>query len=142
MIGTPQPDVIIGSDEGEALAGGRGRDQITGGRGADAFVFETPGEFGKRRADYIFDFNRDERDKVAVVSGAFEGIKRIRFKSVYGKRRVKNASEGDANLIYNEKNGKLYYDANGSERGLGNDGGAFAQLLGSPEFQVTDLVLL
>ena len=40
-------DVSHGSDEGEALAGGKGKDQMTGGGGPDAFVFETPGEFGK-----------------------------------------------------------------------------------------------
>ena len=141
VVGTPQRDVIIGSNEGEVLSGGQGKDQLTGGAGPDAFLFETPGEFGKESADVVTDFNPDEGDVLAISQEAFSGVTRIKFKSASGKREAKQQGRSNKNFIYDEKKGMLYYDANGKKNGWG-DGGEFAQLLGAPEIGKGDLVLV
>jgi Ca2+-binding RTX toxin-like protein len=140
-VGTTAPDVITGSGEGEALAGGQGKDRMTGGSGSDAFIFETPGEFGKRNADVITDFNPDEGDKVAIASEAFDGVTKIKFATVTGKKEAKRMGSTNKNFIYDDKKGILYFDANGKKSGLGN-GGEFTQLLGAPEIGKSDFVIV
>ena len=48
VVGTEGSDIITGSDASEVIAGGLGKDLIIGGAGADGFLFERPGEFGKK----------------------------------------------------------------------------------------------
>ena len=141
VVGTSERDVITGSDEGEALAGGQGKDQMTGGGGPDAFIFETPGEFGRKNADVITDFNPNEGDIVTIASEAFDGVSRIRFKSVTGKKEAKRMGQSSKNFIYDEKKGMLYYDENGKKNGWG-DGGEFVKLTGAPEIGKTDIVIV
>jgi len=141
VVGTPERDVITGSDKGEALAGGKGKDQMTGGGGPDAFIFETPGDFGKKNADVITDFNPDEGDKVAIASEAFDGLTKIKFVAVTGKKEAKRMGSTNKSFIYDDKKGMLYYDANGRKNGLGADGGEFAQLLGAPNIGKSNLVI-
>jgi subtilisin family serine protease/Ca2+-binding RTX toxin-like protein len=141
FVGTTKPDVITGSDQGEALAGGQGKDRMTGGGGSDGFIFEAVGEFGKRNADVITDFSSKESDKLVVSSEAFYGVSQIKFKSVTGKREVKRMGRSNKNFIYDDKNGMLYFDANGKKDGFG-PGGEFAQLLGAPEIGKTDLIVV
>jgi len=140
VVGTPQNDVITGSDEGEAIAGGKGKDQMTGGGGPDAFIFETPGEFGKKSADVITDFNPDQGDKVVIASDAFEGVSKINFTSVTGKGNAKDAASSNKNFIYDDKTGVLYFNENGRKEGLG-DGGEFVKLMGAPEIAKGDFII-
>lgn len=141
VVGTPLRDVIIGSDEGEVITGGGGKNQMTGGGGPDAFLFETPGKFGKMIADIITDFDSDEGDVLAVSQQVFTGLNRIRFKSVEGKRDTKQAGRTYKNFIYNEKNGILYYDGNGKKNGWG-EGGEFVKLLDTPEIGKADIAII
>ena len=141
VIGTPLRDVITGSDQGEVLAGGGGKNQMTGGGGPDAFLFETPGEFGKQNADVITDFSLGEGDVLAVSQEAFSSVSRIRFTTVSGKRQAKQAGRTNKNFIYDERKGMLYYDENGKKNGWG-DGGEFVKLLGSPEIGKTDIAIV
>jgi hypothetical protein len=140
VVGTPQSDVITGTNVGEAIAGGVGKDEMTGGGGADAFIFETPGEFGKQKRDTITDFNPEEGDKVTIASDAFDGINKIKFKAVNGKEELINAASSKKIFIYNEKKGMLYFNENGKKDGFG-DGGEFAKLLGAPDLGKEDFVL-
>ena len=114
---------------------------MTGGGGSDGFIFEAVGEFGKRNADVITDFSSKESDKLVVSSEAFYGVSQIKFKSVTGKREVKRMGRSNKNFIYDDKNGMLYFDANGKKDGFG-PGGEFAQLLGAPEIGKTDLIVV
>ena len=141
VVGTPERDVITGSDDGEALAGGKGKDQMTGRDGPDAFIFETTGEFGKQNADVITDFDPAQGDRIVIASEAFDGATKIRFKSVTGKKEVKSMAKSNTNFIYDDKSGMLYYDANGKKNGFG-PGGEFAQLLGIPEIGKTDFIIV
>jgi hypothetical protein len=141
LVGTPQSDVITGSEEGEAITGGQGKDQMTGGGGPDAFVFETPGEFGKKSADIITDFNPDQGDKVVIASDAFKGASKFKFTSFTGKVNAKDAALSNRNFIYDGKKGILYFNENGKKDGFGV-GGEFARLLGAPELSKSDFVIV
>lgn len=141
VVGTTMRDVITGSDQGEVLAGGGGKNQTTGGGGPDAFLFETPGEFGKQNADVVTDFSPEDGDVLAVSQEAFSGLNRIKFTSVSGKRQAKQAGRTNKNFIYDERKGMLYYDGNGKKNGWG-DGGEFVQLLGSPEIGKPDIAIV
>ena len=141
VVGTPQRDVITGSDAGEALAGGEGKDQMTGGGGPDAFLFETPGEFGKKSRDTVTDFNPDEGDKVVLAQDVFDGVKKIKLDVASGKKDAKNAASSKKNFIYDEKKGILYFNENGKKNGWG-DGGEFVKLLGAPELGSGDLAIV
>jgi hypothetical protein len=134
-------DSITGTDQGEIIAGGGGKNRLTGGGGPDAFLFETPGRFGEKTADRITDFNSAEGDKIAISRDAFEGVDRVRFKVVSGKRDARKAGRSNKNFVYDDKSGMLYYDANGNKKGWG-DGGAFAKLLGVPDIERSDFAIL
>lgn len=141
VVGTQTHDLIIGSNEGEFLTGRQSRDQLTGGGGPDAFLFETPGGFGRTSADVVTDFDPDEGDVIAVSREAFIGLNRIKFKPAVGKREVKQQSRSASSFVYDVKLGTLYYDANGKRNGWG-DGGEFAQLLGAPAISKSEFVIL
>jgi Ca2+-binding RTX toxin-like protein len=141
VVGTVARDLITGSDTGEALAGGQGKDKMTGGGGSDAFVFETPGEFGKKKADTITDFRPEEGDKIAIAKETFSEVSRIKLDTATGKQEVRSAASTNKNFIYDDKSGILYFNENGRKAGFGN-GGEFAQLLGAPDISKGDLVLL
>jgi len=51
------------------------------------------------------------------------------------------AASSRKNLIYNEKNGILYFNENGRKEGWG-EGGEFVKLLGGPELSKADVALL
>jgi len=140
VVGTAARDLITGSNQGEALTGGLGRDRITGGGGPDAFVFETPGEFGSKNIDVITDFNSDEGDKLAISSAIFGNISTIRLRTVSSKKETRQAASSGSQFIYDAKTGFLYFDANGKNSGFGN-GGEFAQLLGAPKIDRLDFVI-
>lgn len=140
VVGTPERDVITGSAQGEALSGGQGKDRISGGGGPDAFIFENERQFGKQLADAITDFNPKAGDKIVLPSKIFGGITKIRFLATSGKRATREASSSNKTIVYNESSGKLYFNANGRDRGWG-DGGLFAKLLDAPEIGLDDLAL-
>ena len=141
VVGTDQRDVITGSDAGEALAGGKGKDQMTGGGGPDAFLFETPGEFGKESSDTVTDFDPDKGDKMVISKDAFEGVNKVKLDVASGKKDAKNSASSNKTFIYDEKSGVLYFNENGKKDGFG-DGGEFVKLLGAPELSKSDFVIV
>ena len=114
---------------------------MTGGGGPDAFLFETPGEFGKESRDTVTDFDPDEGDKMVISKEAFEGVNKIRLDVTRGKKDAKNSASSNKTFIYDEKSGVLYFNENGKKDVFG-DGGEFVKLLGAPEIGKGDFVLL
>jgi hypothetical protein len=141
IVGTSEKDLIIGTNDSEAIAGGKGKDRMTGGGGPDAFIFETPGEFGKNNRDVITDFNPNQGDKLVIASDAFEGITKVKLKVATGKKDAANAGSSNQTFIYDNKTGILYFNENGKKDGFG-DGGEFVRLLGAPELGKGDLILM
>jgi hypothetical protein len=141
VVGTQKSDSIIGSRQGEALAGGQGKDIIRGGSGPDAFVFENPGQFGEDNADIVTDFRRADGDKIVIARDLLSDTKKASFESVAGRNNANKAGRTNKFLIYDNKNGALYFNENGKESGFG-DGGQLAKLLGAPAFGIEDIIIV
>jgi len=140
-VGTTADDLITGGDTSDLLTGAGGRDRITGNGGADAFVFDKSSGFGKYSFDTITDFNPKEGDLIAISQEAFGGLSRIKFKSISGKRQLRREGRTKKDIIYDNRKGMIYYDANGKQSGWG-DGGEFAKLLGAPTIGKNDFSLI
>ncbi len=133
-------DVLIGNQVANRLIGGPGADRLTGGLGGDEFVIDMMGLYGRKHADRITDFNPDEGDKLLLrspKSGLSDGVQLSKAASKEARRAL---TLGDSELIYNQRNGFLYFNQNGEEAGHG-EGGLFAVLRGAPDLNLGDFVL-
>ena len=72
--------------------------------------------------------------------GRFATLQDIQLKTIDSKQQLRELSQTDANMIYIQTKGQLFYDANGSEAGLG-DGGLVAKLKGQPDLETSHLRL-
>ena len=72
--------------------------------------------------------------------GRFAARHDIQLKTINSKQQLKQLSQTEANMIYVQTKGQLFYDANGSEAGLG-DGGLVAKLKGQPDLEASHLRL-
>jgi ELWxxDGT repeat protein len=117
---------ITGDDQSNRLEPNQtGQNRMTGKGGPDIFVQSVPESFNRRNADIITDFNGLERDSFELHRDAFTGLKRIMLKTVHSKKQFKKEQSKSSNLIYDIKKGELWYDANGRDKGFGQDGGIF-----------------
>ena len=142
IVGTKKKDKITGSSEGEVLAGGEGKDVLSGGDGADGFLFQNPEGFGKKEADKITDFDADEGDSVLVDKEVFDLGRKVKFKSVTGKKAAKKASKSNKEFVYDGNKGLLYFNENGKAKGWGDDGGLFTKLIGAPALGASDFTIV
>ncbi|MBC7985841.1 MAG: hypothetical protein H7X93_04100 [Sphingomonadaceae bacterium] len=112
--GLAKNDNISGRDGNDTLAGGAGKDTLKGGAGADRFVLAS---VNAADADKISDFASGDRIE---LDSALYGLP---VGALPGNRFVTGTAAGDGNdrIIYNDANGKLYFDADGT--------GAQAQVL-------------
>ena len=118
MHGGDGNDTLTGGDGNDALYGGSGDDQIhgqlgndilVGGQGADTFFFDTALD-GANNVDTILDFEVGV-DKIALLPSIFGAIGTSLSKGEFflGNK----AHDKNDHIIYNEKNGKLFYDDDG-----------------------------
>ena len=115
-----QPFNLPGNDKGKTSPKEKSGHQLT-----------KPKQFRKRFVDKITNFNPDK--KTLIVSRAdFDIGKQIKFASCKNKRSAKALAKKDIDFIYEQKQGGLYYNENGSSRGFG-DGGLVAILVGVPD---------
>ncbi|MCP4383766.1 MAG: sugar dehydrogenase [Hyphomicrobiales bacterium] len=106
-------DKARGGDGDDDIAGGKGNDNLGGGAGADSFRFDTKLNPDKN-VDKIKDFETDI-DRILLDGSVFSKI----GGKLNGKefRVGKKAKDGDDRIIYNDDNGKLFYDSNGDKSG-------------------------
>ncbi|MBC7985265.1 MAG: pre-peptidase C-terminal domain-containing protein [Sphingomonadaceae bacterium] len=115
LDGAGKDDDLSGRGGADTLIGGKGSDTLEGGAGADRFVLDNIAAGG---ADRFVDFAAGQ-DQIALDSEVFglaEG-------ALAGGRFVTGNAAQDAGdrLIYNDANGKLFFDPDGT--------GAQAQVL-------------
>ena len=109
-------DNLNGGGGNDTLVGGIGNDQLTGGIGGDAFVFANISD----RLDTISDFNGSLGDILQISATGFgSGLTRgvlgaNRFRSGAG---IATANTTSQRFIYNNSNGALFFDADGSATG-------------------------
>ena len=103
-------DTITGGDGDDVLNGGLGKDNLTGGDGSDQFLFDTA-LGAKVNVDTITDFSVSV-DTIRLDHTIFDTLAPG---ELAGNAFVEGKKAHDANdrIIYNDKNGKLFYDADG-----------------------------
>jgi len=142
LLGGSEDDVLSGGIGRDRLNGGPGNDTITGGASIDRFIFATNREFDAEvmGSDRIMDFNPGQ-DIILLDKKTFTELESIsgdgfsvetEFAAV-----TKGAATSEAFIVYHSDKGKLFYNENGSEPGLG-DGGEFATLAGKPVISADD----
>jgi serralysin len=138
LFGNEGKDALIGNAGNDILNGGAGDDILTGGVGNDKFIFgdSTPFNTASLGVDRINDFTPSE-DLIGLSKAAFPNLGNDFFGTV-----TEDASVGSsaAAIVYNTSNGKLFYNTNGVDSGLGN-GGQFASIFGQPMLSAQDFTL-
>ncbi len=108
IVGNGGVNTLDGAAGDDTLVGAAGRDLLKGGLGADKFVFAASTD----GADQIADFSRAEGDKLVLVASGFNGLNLGQLNASQFVRG-KQAKDGNDRLIYNKKQGKLFYDQDG-----------------------------
>ncbi len=120
-------DILLGGNGNDILVGGLNNDTLTGGSGFDKFRFNSG--INSLGIDTITDFSSIDMlqlsQSIFGLSGAIgANILASEFASVGSLTAAENSS---ALITYNRNDGSLYFNANGTENGLGS-GGQFARL--------------
>ncbi|MBD2104399.1 calcium-binding protein [Leptolyngbya sp. FACHB-261] len=126
-------DIINGGAGSDILIGGTGADNLTGGSGNDDFVIDD----GLQLADIITDFSVAQVDRIVLDATKFDrlavqvgnALTDTQFAVINNDIASELASAGasGALIVYNNTTGKLFYNENGAEAGLGT-GTHFASL--------------
>ena len=145
LLGNGGDDTLIGGTGKDKLTGGAGDDILTGGKGSDRFIFDTGRKYNQDTIgrDEIADFVVGQKDKIVLDTTTFTKLKpKQNFSKQFATvTSEKAAATSDAYIVYNSKNGHLFYNANGDRAGFGA-GGLFATLEGAPELDAKDFNLV
>jgi hypothetical protein len=111
LYGFAGDDTIDGGKGADVIAGGEGKDTLTGGKGSDEFIFDALVD--PANADHITDFKHG-KDQLAFDPMIFHSLVSS-SDGIKGKffHVGKQAADHNDYLIYNDHNGKLYYDDDG-----------------------------
>jgi len=102
---------IYGDAGNDWLSGRGGKDVLSGGEGADTFVFET--QVGYHLVDQILDFEHGI-DKIALSARVFGEIGGPGHLDPAVFEIGSSSSTLNSHIVYNDKTGTIYYDADGS----------------------------
>lgn len=133
IVGTGNDDHLSGGGGNDRLNGGAGHDLInggagndvlTGGAGVDTFVFSADLSVGG--IDRVTDFNGKIGEKIILNAYVFEELEvAVKQPKAEGARDYgvlassnftigKQAQDADDRMIYDQKTGALFYDADGN----------------------------
>ena len=108
LIGNTGVNTLDGAAGNDILFSGAGQDRMIGGAGADRFVLSAP----RSGVDRIQDFDQREGDELVVDSDDFAGLRRGSLRQNQFVKGTKALDRNDR-FIYNQRNGALFYDADG-----------------------------
>ncbi len=110
VFGNDSANLITGNSQSNTIVAGLGIDSLYGKGGADTFVFA---EAGKANADNIWDYSAD--DRIALESRFFVGLDDDGDGVLDADAFVvaSAATTEGPQMIYNNSDGKLYYDSDG-----------------------------
>ncbi|MDO5692020.1 MAG: Ig-like domain-containing protein [Pseudomonadota bacterium] len=129
LSGTAANDRISGGAGNDRIDGGAGLNYLIGGTGADTFVFQTDpvqtvsdGQGGTKTlltVDTIADFSNAEGDKLALSQLVFTGLTGAAGSALAADQLVlgTTANAAQAQVLYDQGTGKLFYDADGTGAG-------------------------
>ncbi|MFD0466280.1 hypothetical protein ACFQY9_34810 [Microvirga aerilata] len=109
LTGSSGNDKIDGKSGNDMLWGKGGSDVMVGGAGKDTFTFDT--KPGTKNVDVILDFSAKD-DTIRLDDAVFTKLKHGQLSSSSFVTGEKALDSGDR-IIYNDKSGALYYDADG-----------------------------
>ena len=147
LFGGNGNDSLVGGQGRDRFNGGAGDDTLTGGASIDRFIFNTNDEFDSDDigVDDITDFV-PQQDKILLDKSTFTTITSnsgIGF-SLDAEFAIvtsdSDAETSEAVIVYNSNNGKLFYNANGTDSEFGS-GGEFANLTNTPSISEDDFLL-
>ncbi len=146
IMGTTSIDKLKGTKQSDLITGDLNKDKLSGGRGkkADVFLINTD-QLGRKYADQITGFDEKQGDLIALDLESFQAGPKTTFKTVKNTKQLNKMAGGPHELIYDKRQGELYFNENGKAKGLGDDGGLLAILKGAPKLsnkQLTYLELL
>jgi Ca2+-binding RTX toxin-like protein len=131
-------DILYGGDGDDLLGGGLGVNTVTGGSGRDRFVLQ-----GNGSACNITDFRSGE-DKIQLQQSIFAELKTLAGISISEFAVVGNDAAVETSekiIVYSTASGKLFYNSNGLEAGLGRSGELLATLNYQPTLLAEDFVV-
>lgn len=102
---------ITGGSGNDTLDGGLGNDILIGGLGADRFVFDTA--LGAGNIDTIRDFDPGQ-DKIAIDNSVFKALRGTGTLASSAFTVGTQAADSTDRIIYDNQNGRLLYDADGT----------------------------
>jgi Ca2+-binding RTX toxin-like protein len=113
-------DALVGGGGDDVLHGGAGSDVLTGGGGGDRFVFDTA-PHSSANMDKITDFVRADGDKIVLEDAVYTALLAsgtgnpalLASQFVVGTA----ATTAEHRIIYNQSQGRLFYDADGNGAG-------------------------
>jgi Ca2+-binding RTX toxin-like protein len=148
LIGDQGDSILSGGLGNDRLVGGLGSDTLTGGKGAgshDTFVFNTDIKTTPN-ADIITDLEPvydqiflDDAVFAGLVAGSTAGAPIEGAMFVSNRTGLATSAQGHAQLVYQNKTGNLYYDADGAG---GADGVLFAALTNKPALTASDFQII
>jgi Ca2+-binding RTX toxin-like protein len=131
-------DNLMGDAGNDILNGGAGLDIMTGGAGADAFVLNTTLN-RTTNVDTISDFSSADGDKINLENAIFARLTTPGGLAAGSFVTGTVARQADDYIIYDQVNGRLYYDADGSGRGASV---LFATLTNKATLTANDFVVI
>ncbi len=134
LTGRSGDDLIDGKGGDDMIWGKDGSDILAGGAGEDNFTFDT--KPGSDNIDSILDFDAED-DTIRLNDSVFSELERGELSEenfVIGAA----AKDSDDYIIYNNKTGALYYDADGEDSAVAVQFGVIENLakLASADFFV------
>ncbi len=112
LTGAAGNDVLNGVGGNDVLRGGAGNDTLTGGAGKDTFVFNA-GLSASANVDRITDFYAPD-DVIHLENAIFKKLASTGTLNSAFLRKGTKALDSNDYIVYDQKTGALYYDADGS----------------------------
>lgn len=125
-----------------ALASLPGAGTLVGTPQPDRFQFLSPDPNGSLGADTITNFNGLQGDRLLFSRAVLPGVNQLSLKSVRSSKALKRALRSRTPLVYQQRSGDLFFNANGRKPGFGEAGGLLAILEGAPPLLAEHLELL
>ncbi|MDO4693461.1 MAG: calcium-binding protein [Eikenella sp.] len=113
LYGDAGNDLLSGGAGNDRLFGGTGSDVLYGGAGKDTFVFDSV--LGGSNVDIVKDFSRGT-DLLALGKSIFGGLGSSIEAAEFGLGS--SAANSSQRILFNQADGKLYYDADGLGGGV------------------------
>ena len=141
-------DILKGGDGNDYLYGGKGHDTLEGGKGNDLFIVNINDyEVGDTTPDIIKDFDRaadfiqiDTSTQNQPVKG--QSLSKSNFASTTADHlEGKNGLQSSAEYVFDESQGILYHNDNGTEPGVVNNQNGILDLGANTELSHDDILI-